>query len=80
MGKGLTSQGQHRGLVGMEQFWSLILVVVTCDKMAQKTHCTKASVVVLLFYCSYVRCYHWGNWVKGTWDHPVLLLQIPENL
>lgn len=31
------------------------------------------SVLKHWLWCG-VRCYHWGNWVKGTWDPSALLL------
>lgn len=27
---------------------------------------TKVNLLVLILHCSYVRCQHWSNWVKGT--------------
>lgn len=31
------------------------------------------SVLKHWLWCG-IRCYHWGNWVKGTWDPSALLL------
>lgn len=28
----------------------------------------KVSFLALILDKSYARSYHWGNWVKGTWD------------
>lgn len=30
------------------------------------------SILVVMLYYSFGRCYHWGNWVKGAQDHCVI--------
>lgn len=34
------------------------------------------NFLILIIYYGYVRCYHWGSWVKGTQEFNVLVLQL----
>ena len=31
--------------------------------------------LLMILYCNFIRCYHWGELVKGTWDLFVLHLK-----
>ena len=37
--------------------------------------CINVDILSAVYY-SFVRCYHGGNWIKGTWDFSVFILTI----
>ena len=36
--------------------------------------CINVSILVVMF--NFIKCYHWGNWVKGTREVSILFLTI----
>lgn len=42
--------------------------------------CINVNILLVILFYNFIRCYHWGNWGKGTMRSPYYVLQLHENL